>query len=238
MSRKVNFRDHVNSPFCGVYDDLAQLLLRVVASVESSRRVSAGTVRPEKLLALAPRPDFREERIFPYLDSPTLVIRQVPVELVHLVHRHHVDVPLQLIDAEEMPRAVKVHAPVGEPRPVPDNHVRPFPVRVPELVERLLRVEESSECACLDGNPALPDFNHIFLLPELRVIDFLDDSLIRLGASPEKLHVVRLRNHVHDVLSPVSAGRERQNRRDGRQFQCCKSHVFLKFFVNEDKDIK
>ena len=41
--------------------------------------------------------DFGEFRIFFDLDSPALVVRQVPVKTIHFVHGQHVDICLDLI---------------------------------------------------------------------------------------------------------------------------------------------
>ena len=53
-----------------------------------------------------------------HLDAPGLVIREMPVEVVHLVQRQIVDIAFDVFHREEMPHHVQVHPPVGEARVV------------------------------------------------------------------------------------------------------------------------
>jgi hypothetical protein len=72
------------------------------------------------IVSLPPRADLRQPRILQDLDAPALVFRQVPVEHVEAVEREQIDVSLDEIDREEMPRGVEVHAAVCEARRVVD----------------------------------------------------------------------------------------------------------------------
>ena len=63
---------------------------------------------------VADRSELCESRIFLYLDSPALVVCEMPVEGVEFVDFHHVDVFLHHVHVEEMSRNVHVHASVSE----------------------------------------------------------------------------------------------------------------------------
>ena len=64
------------------------------------------------------RAHFREFRPALEVDAPALVFAEVEVELVHVVHGHHVDIDLHRIQGEEMAAGVEVHATVAEIWPV------------------------------------------------------------------------------------------------------------------------
>ena len=77
-----------------IADDIPNLLLRVKAAVTNPivTRLSFGMSNPR---AVPPRRDFRQPRVFLYLNAPTLVIGQVPVENVQFMEREQID---ELVD--------------------------------------------------------------------------------------------------------------------------------------------
>ena len=50
-----------------------------------------------------------QQRVFLYLDAPTLVVGQVPVKFVYLIHGEHIEQLFHLVGREEVARAVEVH---------------------------------------------------------------------------------------------------------------------------------
>lgn len=56
--------------------------------------------------------------------APSLVVGEVPVQAVHVVERHHVDVGFHLVNGEEVAAHVEVDAAVGEARLVGDDRGR------------------------------------------------------------------------------------------------------------------
>ena len=118
MSGQVHLGHDGDAPRGGVVHHLPDFLPGIEAAVADV--VVGGEVPPDHR-AFAPAGDLAEEREGADLDAPALVVGQVPVETVELVHRHHVQVALDLVDAPEMPRGVQVHAAPGEARAVLDQ---------------------------------------------------------------------------------------------------------------------
>ena len=56
----------------------------------------------------------RKTRILLYLDSPSLVVGEMPVKDVHVVHSHEVEIFLDEVHGEEVARAVEHHAAITE----------------------------------------------------------------------------------------------------------------------------
>src|SRR5512141_2013631 len=103
-----------------VGDDLTNVVLRVEAAVslvvEDGGRRIANLVSDDG--AVAPRADVGEARVLLDLDAPSLVVREMPVEGVHLMQREEVDVLLDELLRHEMACRVEMHAAPAEPRPV------------------------------------------------------------------------------------------------------------------------
>ena len=64
--------------------------------------------------------DLCKLRVLLYLYSPSLVVRDMPVELVKLMDFHDVDIFLHHVHVEEMSGHIHMHAPVAESRCVID----------------------------------------------------------------------------------------------------------------------
>ena len=121
MAWKVDLRDDSDAESRGIGDDVFHLILSVVAAVADAV-VAAPVLLDDG--AVPERADLGELRVLLDLHPPALVIGKMPVEAVELVDGHDVQIPLNLLDREEMPGAVKVHSPVGEARLVLDLHAR------------------------------------------------------------------------------------------------------------------
>ncbi len=111
MSGHVNLRhDHDLALGCK-RDDIPDLLLSIISTMPL-------------LTFTPPGPDTRQFRIGFDLQSPSLVIRQMPVETIHLQKSHPVNDFLYIRHGQEMPAAVNEDAPPLEARVIRDDHAR------------------------------------------------------------------------------------------------------------------
>ena len=121
MPRKLDFGNHRDIAVGGVFHDLADLLLRVIAAVRRLVILARGVMVADERLP-AHRSHARQLGVFFDLDTPALIVGQVPVELVELVHGEDVDILLDLVHRPEMTAGIE-HAPaVGEIGFVADRH--------------------------------------------------------------------------------------------------------------------
>ena len=124
MAGDFDFGDDVDVAGGGVAHDVADLLLGVEAAVGHGlvrhhrvQRVPGGSLGP-------PRAHAGELRILVDLHAPAVVVGEVPVELVDLEERQHVDVLLHEGGVEEVARHVEMGAAVAEARVVGDLAAR------------------------------------------------------------------------------------------------------------------
>ena len=113
MAGHVDFGDDGDVAVGRIAHDIADFVLSVVTAVADAvvdRRVMA------QHGAVAPRTHFGQPRIFLYFHAPALIIGQVPVQAVHAVEGHDVDVALHRFHAKEMAHAIQVHPAIGETR--------------------------------------------------------------------------------------------------------------------------
>jgi hypothetical protein len=94
----------------GVADDVADLVLRVVAAVPADGRLAAEAA------------EARQARVRPDLEAPAVAVDKVPVEDVQFVERHQVQVALDGVHVQEVPRDVGHQAAPAEARRVVDRH--------------------------------------------------------------------------------------------------------------------
>ena len=109
-----------------VAHDIAHLVLRVETTVAdrlSCFRVDAGRTRRN-----APSADLGQAWIFPDLQSPALVVGQVPLQDIELVQGHCIDEQLDLVRCLHVPRGIEHQAAPGKSRLVFDV-LRPQPGR-------------------------------------------------------------------------------------------------------------
>ena len=118
VARHVDLGNHRDKPLLRIAHNLLQFLLRVAAAVRRpviNRRVAS------QYRIVTHRALLRQLRIAVDGHAPALVVGQMPMETVHVVHRHRVEVLLHKLHAEEMARHVEVHAPVGKARRILNN---------------------------------------------------------------------------------------------------------------------
>ena len=115
VSRHVNFRNHRDIPLLRIAHDLLQFLLRVAAAV--GRAVVNRRITPQHRIATH-RALLHQLQVTVDGYTPSLIVRQVPMETVHIVHRHRVEILLHKRHTEEMASHVKMHAPIAKPRSI------------------------------------------------------------------------------------------------------------------------
>ena len=171
VTRQVDLRDDNDPQRLGVGDHLADLVLGVISAIADT--IVGGEVLSDHG-TVAEGSYLGELGVFLNLNPPALVLGEVPVQAVELVYRHDIEVLLDLFDGEEMPGAVKVHAPVSEPGFVLDRDCREHELLgrinlvgidggIGELLESLDGIEESVLPVSLDHAVLLCDVNRIFL---------------------------------------------------------------------------
>lgn len=130
VSRKLDLGNDRDEAAGGVFDHIADLVLRVEPSVRRLVIAAGLVVLAARVLADqragAHRTDARKFGIFHDLDPPALVIGQMPVENIHLVQGEQVQHTLHLLHRKEMPRDIEHHPAVAHPRTVLDDHGRQF----------------------------------------------------------------------------------------------------------------
>ena len=150
-----DFGNDGDEPPGGVIDHLADLLLRVIAAVGrfvvAACRVVLAAGVPADECPPADGPRACQFRVSFDLDAPSLVVRQVPVEDVHLVQRQQVERALHLFDREEMARHVEHQSPVGQGGAVVDRRGGQFHGTDLRRARRLLRQELPQRLHRIEG---------------------------------------------------------------------------------------
>ncbi|KAH3867027.1 hypothetical protein DPMN_030152 [Dreissena polymorpha] len=93
------------------------------------------------------------------LQSPSLVIREVEMQNVHLVHRHDINETLDVINRMKISSDVKMHSPPAVARCVVNGHGTDVCTArsVNNASERLHGVEHSHRVTCFKTNDVLID---------------------------------------------------------------------------------
>ena len=117
MTGHIYFWYHSDETFLCVLHNLLHLLLRIVAPIASTI-VYVGI--PAQRSIVTPATYLRQFGIPFDLHAPTLVVSKMPMESVHIVQHHHVDILLHEIQREEMARHIQMHSPVAETRSISD----------------------------------------------------------------------------------------------------------------------
>ncbi len=118
MAGHVQFGQHGDVQTRRIGDDLADLFLGVEAAIPLRRAVLAGAGR------CAPCAHLGELGIALDLDTPTLIIGEMPMQHVELVQGHRIEHMLDRVHIMEMPGHIQVLAAPAETRPVADRHRR------------------------------------------------------------------------------------------------------------------
>ena len=110
MPGKLYFRNNRDIPIGSILNNFFNLFLsEKVGSVWSSIILSR-IFTNHGLFPLTP--DLREFRIFFDLDTPSLIIRQMPVEHAQLMQSQHIDKSFHLIHREEMATHIQHRPPI------------------------------------------------------------------------------------------------------------------------------
>ncbi len=83
MSRHVNLRNHRDISVSGIFHDFARLLLSVISRYRHSVKLVIAALH-DGLLSLGT--NLVEHWVFLYLKPPALVFREMPVEVIDVVH--------------------------------------------------------------------------------------------------------------------------------------------------------
>ena len=115
MAGKIDFRYYGDALCCCISNYLADLVLRVphAFAVRCMVVVLAGVDMTDDGL-LSDRADFCQFRVLLDLDSPALVVGEMPVECIELMYLHDVDISLYCVHAEEMSCLIEVETAVSE----------------------------------------------------------------------------------------------------------------------------
>ena len=106
----------------------------------------------------------------PDLDTPSLVVGQMPVKTVEFVERQYVDERFDLVNREEMTAAVEHGAAISETRFILHMHCRKsHAILRDKLTQALQSVEESRRGTARHGDTPLADVERIGLRPERRI---------------------------------------------------------------------
>ena len=89
MAGEVNLRDYGNMPLCCISHNLTALILSVVERTIVLAVIFAAVASYDSLVAL--RCNSCELGVFLYLDAPSLVIGDVPMEAVQVMKRENID---------------------------------------------------------------------------------------------------------------------------------------------------
>ena len=126
MSGEFDLGDHRDKTLRGVVHDVADLVLRIVTAIGRFVELAVFVVLAARVAAdqrtAAYGTHLGQFRVFLNLDTPSLVVGQVPVEHVELMQGHDIERLLHFVDREEMAADVEHHAPVAQARFVLDRH--------------------------------------------------------------------------------------------------------------------
>src|SRR5579872_1081487 len=93
-------------PVRRIFDDVADLVLRIISAVFGAVVARARRVADDRTAAAGA--DFREQGITFDFNAPALVLRKVPVEVVHFMQRDKIDIAFDEFDGEEMSADVQM----------------------------------------------------------------------------------------------------------------------------------
>ena len=124
VTRKVDLRNDGDVSVRRIFYDFPDLLLSIIAAVRLAVILLGAVIQMSDKGLVPHRTFFYEFRIAFDFHPPALVIRNVPVEHVHVVQRHHVYVCLHFVYREEMAAYVKMRPAIAEMRVVRDFRCR------------------------------------------------------------------------------------------------------------------
>ena len=182
MARNLYFGDDGYVTVGGILDEGLDFFLSIVASVRLAV-IYSRSERPHYGL-LAPLPLLCKQGIFLDLDAPALVFSKVPVETVHLMQGHEVDVALEERNVEEVQAAVQMHAPVGETGSVFDVAARQRPAYpvLHRIGKNSIRKQLEKGLQGIESTCSGSEFNHYPIRIDIQIVSLLGET----GVKPEQ----------------------------------------------------
>ena len=112
-------------PFGGISDNVAYLILCEKSFDRNRIDLRAGAIAADERAGTL-RADFCQPGIFLDLDTPALIIGQMPVEFIDIVQREHVDKRFHFISIEKVPHNIKMRTAIGKARSIRNLSGRHF----------------------------------------------------------------------------------------------------------------
>ncbi len=167
MRRELKFRNNLDIAECGILNQLPNFILGVIA---------AKTVG----LSSGPSTYGCKFRIFPYLNTPSRIINQMELQLVHLVHRHHIHIFLDKIHVIEISCDIQHHTSPGTFREITYGDTRHIPLDITsrgsgidihwkKLQKRLYSIEHTGHIGTGHRNSFTAHIKHITLFRQCPV---------------------------------------------------------------------
>ena len=127
VCRKLDLWNHIDMSPGSIANDLPNILLRIVTAVSTRRPfrqiLTVATIPPLPPIRFGAEGRFRSKfRIFVYLDTPSSGIRQMHMQGVQLVKRHHIQQFHHFLFGEEMTGYIQMQSPIPKTRIIPDRN--------------------------------------------------------------------------------------------------------------------
>ena len=184
VARHVDFRDHHDAIQTGIGFQLSTLLLRVETTLVACHCGIGG-----------------ELRIALHLETPRLVLGEMPVEGIHFESREQSDLSFQVVEGNERAARVVHKATQLEGRPVGDGHglnAGTALITLGELLQGLCRTDDSRRCDGLNANAVLVHVKSVGL-----VLIAIEAVVVAAGNLVDESHLhpeLRLRHQLTPVL--------------------------------------
>ena len=203
MAGHINLGDNSYVAFGSVAHYLASLLLSIVA--RNRHAVVLARLRSRDC-ARTLRANLGKQRIFLYLDAPSLVLGEVPMEVVDVVHREDVDEFLQIVDAEEVSAAVDHERAVGEARRIGYLHSRQEHLLLAfhdrqRLHHGLHSVEHASMSCAVDGDHLLRHIEAVGLFAAIHICNGKANLVVGLACCERNVDASEFLNVRSEELS-------------------------------------
>ena len=179
MAGHIDFGNDGDVPVGSILHNFTHLVLCIESAVPHifvQSRVASDD-RP-----VSPCSHLSEQRILVDLHTPSLVFSKMPVEGVHVVQHHHIDILFDEIDIEEMTAHIEVHATVGETGAVGYLYIRNRHLlgsHGKRLAQCLYAVEHPTRGFPLNKDAFLANGETIFLVANQLLVDAQLNSIGR-----------------------------------------------------------
>ncbi len=194
MPRHIDLGHYLDSKLPAVIYDLSDFLPAVITALRL-----IGMIIP-KMISSAHGADLMKPWVTLALNTPSLVIRYMPVKPIQFELCRHADHLLQLVCREIMPRTVNMERTVGISRTIFHLHTgKLIPVYYSQLIKRRSGIEESCPPAARKRYPLRCDLYPVFLLPKFRTELFFHQSILR-GKSIHKYNLLWSWQHIIFLL--------------------------------------